>query len=234
MNKIMTKHNSLLIVLFFVICSCNSGTKKGGEAVKDSIMTDSIKKESVKTIVFFGNSLTAGYGVDLSEAYPSLIQKKIDSLGLAYKVVNAGLSGETSAGGVTRVGWVLKQKIDIFVLELGANDGLRGINVKETEKNLQQIIDTVRKTSPETKVVLTGMQIPPSMGPKYTDEFQKMFKDLAAKNQTILIPFLLEGVAGYPKLNQPDGIHPTAEGYKVVAENVWNVLYPLVILNIDL
>jgi acyl-CoA thioesterase I len=123
---------------------------------------------------------------------------------------------------------VLKQKIDIFVLELGANDGLRGINVKETEKNLQQIIDTVRKTSPETKVVLTGMQIPPSMGPKYTSEFQKMFTDLAAKNQTILIPFLLEGVAGHPKLNQPDGIHPTAEGYKVVVENVWKVIQPLI------
>jgi acyl-CoA thioesterase-1 len=221
----MTKHNYLLIVLFFVLYSCNSGTKQEGTNEMQTVTKqDSVKKETVKTIVFFGNSLTAGYGVDLSEAYPSLIQKKIDSLKLDYKVVNAGLSGETSAGGVTRVTWVLKQKVDIFVLELGANDGLRGIMVPETKKNLQQIIDTVRKVSPETKIVLVGMQIPPSMGAKYTAEFQKMYQEVADKNKVALIPFLLEGVAGHPELNLPDGIHPTAEGYKIVAENVWKVM----------
>jgi acyl-CoA thioesterase I len=230
MNKIMAKHNSLLIVLFFVICSCNQPIKKEGDLNMKTVNgPDSVNTESVKNILFFGNSLTAGYGVDLSEAYPSLIQKKIDSLGLKFKVVNAGLSGETTAGGVTRVGWVLKQKPAIFVLELGANDGLRGIQVPETKKNLQQIIDTVKKISLDTKIILAGMQIPPSMGAKYTSEFKKVFEDLAVHNHIGFIPFLLEGVAGHPELNQPDGIHPTAEGYKIVAQNVWKELAPLII-----
>jgi acyl-CoA thioesterase-1 len=230
MNRIMTKHNSLLIVLFFVICSsCHQETKKEGNSnMEPAGKQDSVMKEPVRTILFFGNSLTAGYGLDLSEAYPALIQKRIDSMGLNYKVVNAGLSGETSAGGVTRVGWVLKQKPAVFVLELGANDGLRGIQVPETKKNLQQIIDTVRKISPETKIILAGMQIPPSMGAKYTNDFKKVFEELATTNHIGLIPFLLDGVAGHPKLNQDDGIHPTAEGYKIVTENVWKVLAPII------
>jgi acyl-CoA thioesterase-1 len=153
-----------------------------------------------------------------------MIQNRIDSLGYDYEVVNAGLSGETTASGKNRIDWVLKQKVDIFVLELGANDGLRGIPLSETRKNLQDIIDIVKSKNPETEIILAGMQIPPNMGQDYTSEFRNIFPDLAKKNNLKLIPFLLDGVAGNPELNQSDGIHPTAEGYKIVTENVWNVL----------
>ena len=178
----------------------------------------------LKTILFFGNSLTAGYGIELSEAFPSLIQNKIDSLHLNYKVINAGVSGETTAGGKARINWILRQPVDIFILELGANDGLRGIPLAETRQNLQAIIDTVRLKSPEAKLLLAGMQIPPSMGQQYATSFRKIYPELAEKNNIDLIPFLLQGVGGDPKLNQPDGIHPTAEGAKIVAGNVWQVL----------
>lgn len=177
-----------------------------------------------KNIIFFGNSLTAGYGLEPTQAFPALIQRKIDSLGLPYQVVNAGLSGETTAGGKNRIDWILKQPVDIFVLELGGNDGLRGIPISETRANLQEIIDRVRAKNPEVKIVLAGMQVPPNMGRRYAQEFQQLFRDLAQKNNTALIPFLLEGVGGIPELNLPDGIHPTAQGHEIVAENVWSVL----------
>ena len=181
-------------------------------------------KERVKKILFFGNSVTAGYGLDPSESFPSLIQKKIDSAKLSYKVVNAGVSGETSAGGNSRIDWILKQPLDIFVLELGANDGLRGLPVSETRKNLQSIIDKVKKKYPEAKLVLAGMQIPPNMGQEYSLEFRRLFPELAEKNNMALVPFLLEGVGGVRSFNQRDGIHPTAEGAKIVAQNMWVVL----------
>ena len=177
-----------------------------------------------KTILFFGNSLTAGYGVSPSEAFPALIQGRIDSLRLPYKVVNAGLSGETSAGGKSRIGWVLRQQVDIFVLELGANDGLRGIPVPATVINLQAILDSVKKKYPSVQLVLAGMQLPPSMGNKYAADFRTAFKQLADKNKVHLIPFILEGVGGIPELNQQDGIHPTPKGHRIVEENVWSVL----------
>jgi acyl-CoA thioesterase-1 len=177
-----------------------------------------------KTIVFFGNSLTAGYGVNLAQAFPALIQGRIDSLNLPYKVVNAGLSGETSAGGKGRIGWILRQPVDIFVLELGGNDGLRGIPLSATSTNLQAIIDSVKKKYPSARLLLAGMQIPPSMGNTYASQFKQVFRDLAEKNKMRLIPFLLQGVGGIPELNQQDGIHPTAEGHKIVAENVWQEL----------
>jgi acyl-CoA thioesterase-1 len=180
-----------------------------------------------ENIVFFGNSLTAGYGVDPSEAFPSLIQAKINSLKLPYQVINAGLSGETSAGGNSRIDWVLRQPVYIFVLELGGNDGLRGIPRSETTKNLQVIIDKVRRKYPSAKIILAGMQIPPSMGEKYTSEFRAVFQQLAVRNKIYLIPFLLEGVGGVPGLNQQDGIHPNEEGHKIVAENIWKVLKPM-------
>lgn len=180
-----------------------------------------------ENIVFFGNSLTAGYGVDPSQAFPSLIQTKINSLKLPYQVINAGLSGETSAGGNSRIDWVLRQPVYIFVLELGGNDGLRGIPMSETTKNLQSIIDKLRRKYPSSKIILAGMQIPPSMGEKYTSEFRAVFQQLAVRNKIYLIPFLLEGVGGVPGLNQQDGIHPNAEGHKIVAENVWKVLKPM-------
>lgn len=184
-------------------------------------------KSDTKTILFFGNSLTAGYGLDEEQSFPSLIQKRIDSLGLHYTVVNAGLSGETSSGGKNRIDWVLKQKVDIFVLELGANDVLRGLDLRETEANLRAILDKVRQTYPETKLVIAGMNAPPNMGNDYTRKFSAIFPKLARDYNAALIPFLLEGVAAKPELNLADGKHPNAEGQKVVRDNVWRVIRPL-------
>jgi acyl-CoA thioesterase-1 len=181
-----------------------------------------------KTILFFGNSLTAGYGLAPEQAFPALIGRRIDSLHLPYKIINAGLSGETSAGGQSRIGWIiLHQPVDIFVLELGANDGLRGIPVTGTTANLQAIIDSVKEKYPAAKIVVAGMQTLPNMGKTYGDAFRNIFPELAGKNKAALIPFLLEGVGGVKELTQPDGLHPTAEGNIIVAGNVWRVLKPL-------
>lgn len=182
------------------------------------------KTSEDKLIMFFGNSLTAGMGLDTEDAFPELIQDKLDSLELSYQVINAGLSGETTASGKNRLEWVLNQKIDVFVLELGANDGLRGVPLNETRNNLQAIIDFVREKNPDVKIVLAGMQIPPNLGTDYTVGFRKIFPELADKNNVELIPFLLQDVAGIPELNQGDGIHPNEEGQKIVAQNVWEVL----------
>ena len=217
-----------LLVTGMLWASC-SGKKSdgapagGAEPPKDTVATTT----KTKTILFFGNSLTAGYGLEPVQAFPSLIQQKIDSLGLPYTAVNAGVSGETSSGGNSRIDWILKQPVDVFVLELGANDGLRGIPVSETRKNLQSIIDKVKAKYPGAQLVLAGMQVPPNMGAAYTAEFRTMFPELAQKNGMTLIPFLLEGVGGEVSLNQSDGIHPTAEGARIVAQNVWKYLGPL-------
>ena len=212
------------IVLFFIL-GCNDNKTSGKNTNDVAARPDTVAK--TKTIVFFGNSLTAGYGLSPSEAFPALIQNKIDSLGLPYRVVNAGVSGETSTSGNARIDWILKQPLDIFVLELGANDGLRGIPLSQTKESLQSIIDKVKIKYPSAKLVLAGMQIPPNMGAAYTGEFKNLYSQLAQKNSTVLIPFLLEGVGGEEKLNQDDGIHPTAEGHKIVAENIWEELQPL-------
>jgi len=181
-----------------------------------------------KTVVFFGDSLTAGYGLDSpDDAFPALIQHKIDAAGRSWRVVNAGLSGETTAGGLRRLDWILRQPVDLFVLELGGNDGLRGIPVESSRANLQAMIERVRTRYPGVIIVLVGMQIPTNLGPDYTRQFAAMYPALAEKNHTALIPFLLEGVGGVPSLNQPDGVHPTAEGHQIVAETVWRVLQPL-------
>ena len=180
-----------------------------------------------KTIVCFGDSITAGYGLDPDEAFPALLQKKIAGMGGTDRVVNAGLSGETTAGGLRRVDWILRGKVDVFVLELGANDALRGVPVGETRKNLQGIIDRVRARAPAAKIVLAGMEAPRNLGDAYTRAFSALYRDLAGKNQLALVPFLLEGVAGRPELNQADGIHPTAAGHAIVAETMWRVLAPL-------
>ncbi len=183
----------------------------------------------MRTIVFFGDSLTFGYGLDDpgAEAYPALIQKKIAEAHLNYRVVNAGLSGETTAGGLRRVDWVLRQPIDVFVLALGGNDGLRGLAPAVTAENLKAIVGHVRAKYPAAKIVLAGMQMPPSMGPDYARDFGAIFPALAREEHLTLIPFLLEGVGGREDLNQADRIHPTAAGHEVVAENVWKVLRPL-------
>lgn len=183
--------------------------------------------QETKTILFFGDSITAGYGLETEQAFPALIQEKIDSLGLNYNVVNAGLSGETTAGGLRRVDWILRQDVDVFVLELGGNDGLRGIDPQDTKQNLQGIIDKVEQKYPEAEIILTGMQAPPNLGDRYTTEFQGVYKELAAENDVIFMPFILEDVAGNSDLNLPDGIHPTAEGHKIVAENLWEMIKPV-------
>lgn len=180
-----------------------------------------------KTILFFGDSLTAGYGLSPEEAFPAIAGKEFTKKGYKVKVVNAGLSGETSAGGLSRLDWILRQPVDVFVLELGANDGLRGLPLEQTRKNLQGIIDKMKTKYPNVKLVMAGMMVPPNMGKAYTDEFKEIYPQLAKKNNATLIPFLLEGVAGIEKLNQADGIHPNVEGHKIVAGTVVKVIEPL-------
>ncbi|NBW70807.1 MAG: arylesterase [Bacteroidetes bacterium] len=182
-----------------------------------------------KTILFFGDSITAGYGLDPSLAFPALIQNKIDEKALAYKVINAGLSGETSAGGLRRVDWVLQQEVDIFVLELGGNDGLRGLDLDQTKSNLQGIIDKVNARYPQATLILAGMEVPPNLGVDYRNRFREMYQQLAQENELVFIPFILDGVGGIPELNLADQIHPNAEGHKMVAELVWDTLEPLLI-----
>jgi acyl-CoA thioesterase-1 len=181
-----------------------------------------------KNILFFGDSLTAGYGLSTEEAFPALLEKELNKTSQEVKVTNAGLSGETSAGGLSRIDWILRQPVDIFVLELGANDGLRGLPLDQTRKNLQAIIDKVKAKHPNVKLVLAGMMVPPNLGKEYTNEFRNIYPDLARKNNGTLIPFLLEGVAGDEKLNLPDGIHPNVEGHKIVAKNLARIIGPLV------
>lgn len=222
--KTLLKFRYFLIFLLFIACG-DVATKKAEETTEtETSSTTASTKTEDKTILFFGDSLTAGYGLDTEEAFPALIQNKLDSLGLNYTAINSGLSGETTSGGLNRLDWVLNQKIDVFVLELGANDGLRGIPLKETRSNLQQMIDLVKTKNENTKIILAGMQIPPNLGLDYTTEFKTMFPQLAEKNNVDLIPFLLEGVAGNPDLNIEDGIHPNVAGQKIVRENVWAIL----------
>ena len=215
-----------VVVVLALLAGCGNNEEKASEATKQKReqVTAKAGNAKAKTIVFYGNSLTAGYGVDPSEAFPFLIQEKIDSLQLPYKVINAGLSGETTAGGKSRIDWILRQPVNIFVLELGGNDGLRGIPIAETSRNLQAIIDRVREKYPDVRIILAGMQVPPNMGRNYATAFRVVFQQLAGKNKVELIPFLLENVGGITHLNQGDGIHPNPQGHKIVAENVWRVL----------
>ena len=214
----------LLICMVCFSFSCNEDKKAEQQAAAKPAeeAAPAVKK---KTIIFFGDSLSAGFGLDEPTlAFPGLIQRKLDSLKMDYLVVNAGVSGETSSGGVGRIEWILNQPVDVFVLELGANDGLRGIPVETTAKNLQTIMDSVKSKNPSVKIILAGMQVPPNMGAKYANAFKTIFPSLAEKNKAALIPFLLEGVGGEPTLNQADGIHPNEEGHRKVAEVVWQTL----------
>lgn len=178
----------------------------------------------MKTILFFGDSLTAGYGLPAAQAYPSLIEQRLKEKAHNYRVLNGGLSGDTSASGVLRIERWLNQPIDIFVLALGANDGLRGIPARETSQNLQQIIDKVRLRNPEVRTILSGMEIPDIVPGRYAAEFRTLFRELALSNNIAFIPFLLEGVAGMRQLNLADGMHPNAEGQKLLANHTWAVL----------
>lgn len=180
-----------------------------------------------KIVLFLGNSITAGYGLDPSQAFPARIQEKIDAKGWNFKVVNAGQSGDTSAGGLSRLDWLLRNRFDVLVLELGVNDGLRGVPTEVTKKNLQAIIDRTKEKYPEVKIVIAGMKVPPNMGRDYGRRFESIFPDLAKRNNAALIPFILEGIGGVRELNLPDGIHPTAKGHEIAAINVWKVLEPV-------
>ena len=183
--------------------------------------------DSARTILFFGDSLTSGYGLGREQAYPALVQARIDSLGWNFRVVNAGLDGETSAAGLRRVDWVLRRPVDVFVLELGGNDGLRGLPLQQTESNLAAILARAKEKNPGVELVIAGMQLPPNLGPDYTGDFRDIFPRLAEKSGALLIPFLLEGVGGDPELMFSDGIHPNAAGHARVAAVVWASLEPL-------
>ncbi len=223
------KFRYFFTVLLLISCGNSANQKATSTSDENSDQNVTITDAtSQKVIIFFGDSLTAGYQLDPEEAFPARIQEIIDSLGLSYTVINAGLSGETTSGGLNRINWILNQNADVFILELGANDGLRGIPLDETRQNLQAMIDTVRSKNANTDIVLAGMQIPPNLGQEYTAEFKLIFTELAAQNKIALIPFLLDGVAGNPELNLPDGIHPTPEGHRIVANNVWEVLEPII------
>lgn len=218
--------------VMILLLSCGSDTSKKEKPVETAPIENENKlaeTNTTKTILFFGDSLTAGYGLDdVNDAFPAIIQNKIDSLSLNYIVINSGVSGETTAGGKSRINWVLNNKIDVFVLELGANDGLRGVPLTETRDNLQAIIDAVLEKNAATKIILAGMQLPPNMGQDYITEFKRIFPELAEKNKLYLIPFLLKDVGGIRSLNQSDGIHPTVEGQKILAKNVWDVLKDII------
>lgn len=230
--RLLSRVQFLLLMLVSIACSTPQETKDASIADEEIANETKMKQEEErKVILFFGNSITAGYQLDMDQAFPALIQKRIDSLELNYHCINAGLSGETTAGGNSRIDWVLRTVPDIFFLELGANDGLRGLPLAETPKNLQSIIDQVKEVNPDVKIMVAGMMVPPNLGNAYITEFQNVFPEIAEKNDATLIPFLLEGVAGDRDLNLDDGIHPTPEGHKIVAETVWRYLEPLLYEN---
>lgn len=221
-------HRSFFLpaILFvgLVLVSCSEKKAETTQSETTAEITAEAKSDQ-KIILFFGNSLTAAYGIDPEDGFAGLTQQRIDSLGMDYRVINGGLSGETTAGGLSRLDWFLEDKPDIFVLELGGNDGLRGINLTETKSNLLKIIDKVRSKFPDTKIILAGMQIPPNMGQEYAAEFTAMYPAVAEEKNVTLIPFLLENVGGIPELNLPDGIHPTEEGHKIVFETIWPYIH---------
>jgi acyl-CoA thioesterase-1 len=221
------KLNSLILLFVFTlfIFSCAPRDEK---VVQSENPEQRETKTEKKLILFFGNSLTAGYGIEAEDAFPGLVASRIDSLGLDYRIINGGLSGETTASGVARLEWFLEEEPDIFILELGGNDGLRGIAISETEKNLRAMIQMVKAKYPKTKILLAGMQIPPNMGQEYSSGFKDLYPRVSQEENLTLIPFLLEGVAGNPTLNLPDGIHPTEEGHLIVFETIWEFLAPLI------
>ena len=223
-----------LAALALLAAACNEGAgdqaslrRPGSEVSEGAEGGGAAGTTRAPRVVFLGTSLTAGYGLASDQAYPALIQERIDSAGWDLRVVNAGVSGETSAGGLRRLDWLLRQPLTMLVIELGANDMLRGQDLDALRVNLQEVIDRTRERYPEARIVIAGMRAPPNLGLAYARGYAEVYRDLARRNDVALIPFLLEGVAGVPSLNQADGIHPTAEGQRLVAENVWRVLEPI-------
>lgn len=223
-----TSYGTIVLLGILLLGGCHPKSSDQQDKSTDSGAASWNDTTKRKHILFFGNSLTAGYGLESpTEAFPALIQAKIDSLGLPYTCINAGLSGETSAGGKDRIDWLLRESVDIFVLELGANDGLRGMKPAATKANLRAIVEKVTSAYPRADLILAGMLVPPSMGKAYSDAFAGVFPELADELDMILIPFLLDNVAGVQELNQSDGVHPTKEGQIIIAETIWNHLEPL-------
>ena len=205
----------------------NTEAEQGAVITPRPAATPSAARDPRPLIVAFGDSLTAGYGLSAAQSYTTLLQRKVDAAGLAYRVVNAGVSGDTSAGGVRRIVWALEGNVKFLILELGGNDALRGLPVAELRKNLAQIIEQAQKRN--VKVLLAGMEAPPNLGTAYTSAFRQVYRDLARQYKLPFIPFVLEGVGGQLALNQPDGIHPNAEGEKRMTETVWRSLFPLLV-----
>ncbi|WP_299123044.1 arylesterase [uncultured Winogradskyella sp.] len=218
-----------IMVLLLAACGNDKNNKSTQETKSNERIEEPVTETAkVKTILCFGDSITAGYGLDdVNEAFPAILQKRIDSLGYDYTVINSGLSGETTSGGKGRINWILNQDIEIFILELGANDGLRGVPLSEMRLNLQAIVDAVKQKNSKTTIILAGMELPPNMGQDYTTDFRQIFADIARKNNLEFIPFILDNVGGIAELNQSDGIHPTAEGHRILANTVWETLEPL-------
>ena len=205
-----------------MILACSEGERKPA-----AVPAQAEHPSGRGTVVFLGTSLTAAYQLDPGDGFPALIQARIDSAGLPFDVVNAGQSGESSAGALSRLPWLLEQPVEVLVLETGANDMLRGTEVDSIRANLQAMIDTVRRTQPETDILLVGMLAAPNLGERYAGRFNALYPDLAQRNRLVLLPFLLDGVAGDPELNLPDGIHPNPTGHRRVAETVWAKLEPM-------
>lgn len=222
----LSRGNVLLAVTLFGGCGGEARREPATRSPADTVPRV-VADSDIPTIVFLGTSITAGLGVDPGQAYPNLIQERIDSIGLHYRVINAGVSGETSAGALSRIGWILQLPPAVLVIETGANDGLRGQPPAAVKANIQAIIDSTRARSPGTRIILAGMQALPNLGRDYVREFVAIYPELARRNDVALIPFILEGVAGIDRLNQADGIHPTPQGQRIVADNVWRVLKPM-------
>ncbi len=226
MGPMIATSGSRFILMALLLAGCGSGSDRAVPPPPPPPAAEVVAEDSIPAIVFLGTSLTAGYGLsDPKLAYPALIQRKLDSAGLRYRAVNRGVSGETSAGALRRIDWILREgNVAVLMVETGANDGLRGQNPDSTKANIQAIFDRARRLEPVPRLMLTGMEALPNLGADYTGRFRAIYPDLARSNGAALVPFLLEGVAGVDSLNQPDGIHPTARGQEVVAENIWRVL----------
>ena len=206
----------------------NMSVAKGRDTAAGGAAAVADSTSSKPVVLFFGTSLTAGYGLDPGQAFPSLIQKKADAEGVPIKAINAGLSGETTAGAARRIDWVLRTPADVVVVEAGANDALRGLPPDAAKANLERVIETIRQKQPRAKIVLVQMEAPPNYGAAYTQRFRSIYRDVSQKEHVPLIPFLLNGVAGISRYNQADGVHPNLAGEQIVADNVWRALKPIV------
>lgn len=223
----MARRHRVFRMFWWVMCIAWVGWISSGLRAAETATNPPPVPVVEKTLVVLGDSLSAGFGVDPSEAWPARVQEKIREARLPWKVVNAGVSGDTSAGGLRRLDWILRRPLEALLIELGGNDGLRGLPLAATRSNLQAVIDRTRAKHPQVRIVIAGMKMPENLGEAYTRQFEALYRDLAETNRVALIPFLLDGVGGRPELNLPDQIHPNAEGHRRVGTNVWQVLQPI-------